>query len=323
MKNRVIVWRITQDCNMKCRFCSYSHEVNRQRDNADEAEISRLIKILIEYRKTSGDNILISWIGGEPFLWMNIIKYSKQLADNGIGVSTTTNGLLLLKDEIRKDICRYFDEIVFSIDGLAECNDDVRQFPGHFKIVSENIKAIDLLRKSTKSSLKLKVNTILMQRNIEGFENFCEYLLTLGVDELTFNQLGGYDRPEFFEANRLLTAQVEDFIAKLTNIKRKFAERGFIIHGSKRYTDRILMTTRNEKNPIDECDPAAWFWFINENGLISPCSYTSYEYKFNTKNIRATADIDQVETYFREQRVLNRSKWCDDCYCTQVYDKFQ
>jgi MoaA/NifB/PqqE/SkfB family radical SAM enzyme len=308
---------------MKCKFCSYSCDVERKRDSADDIEVNRLMSVISEYRKSSDKEILISWIGGEPFLWKNIISFSKVLFENGIEVSTTTNGLLLNDSDTITNISKYFSEIVFSIDSFKECDDDVRSCKGHFETVTRNIRMLDSVRKKMNSKLKIKVNTILMRRNVDRFEEFCGFLTELGVDEVTFNQLGGYDRPEFYDDNRLLTGQVLGLVAKLPYMKKSFAEKGLIIHGSENYNERILMTTRNEKNPISECNPGSWFWFINENGFISPCSYTSYEYMYSTKNIVCVNDVNKVEDYFREKRKINRSHWCDDCYCTQVYDKFE
>jgi MoaA/NifB/PqqE/SkfB family radical SAM enzyme len=308
---------------MRCKFCSYSNDVERKRDNADEIEVKRLMSILSEYKKSNGREMLISWIGGEPFLWKNIISFSKILFDNGIEVSTTTNGMILNDRDTLTSISKYFSEIVFSIDSFKECNDDVRCCKGHFDTVVRNIRMLNATRKEMNSKLKIKVNTILMRRNANWFEEFCSFLAELGVDEVTFNQLGGYDRPEFYDDNRLLTSQVEELVAKLPQMKKTFAEKGLLIHGSDKYNERILMTTRNEKNPISECNPGSWFWFINENGFISPCSYTSYEYMYNTKNVLCIEDVNKVEEYLREQRNNSRSHWCDDCYCTQVYDKFE
>lgn len=321
--SRVIVWRITQSCNMKCRFCSYSTQVERLRSDADEAEIERLCNVLGEYRRQTGEDILVSWIGGEPFLWKNIIPFSEKLRGYGIDVSTTTNGLLLNKKELRTGVLDNFSELVFSLDGFDEFDDAVRQHYGHFDAVSKNIKALAEMRGDRMSDMKIKVNTILMRRNIQQFEEFCEYLLWLGVDEVTFNQLGGFDRPEFFEENRLTAEQAETFCKRLPTLQRDFGERGLVIRGSKRYLDRILKSSRNEVNPIEECNPGSWFWFINENGFISPCSYTSYEYKLDTKEIKSAEDFAKAEEFFRKCRSERRSKWCGDCCCTQVYDKFE
>ncbi|MDE7360847.1 MAG: radical SAM protein [Oscillospiraceae bacterium] len=320
---RVIVWRVTQNCNMKCRFCSYSTEVERVRGSADDTEAERLCGVFGDYKRQTGTDMLVSWIGGEPFLWKNIIPFSEMLHGYGINVSTTTNGLLLDRIELQRSVVDCFSEVVFSLDGFEDCNDIVRQQYGHFEEVSRNIRTLAKLRDECGSDMKIKVNTILMRRNIDRFEEFCSYLQWLGVDEVTFNQLGGFDRPEFFEENRLTRGQVETFAERFPKVKKLFGESGLIIHGSEKYLDRILKTSRKETNPIAECDPGAWFWFINESGFISPCSYTSYEYKLDTREIRSAEDFARAETYFRQCRAERRSKWCDDCYCTQVYDKFE
>lgn len=323
-KKRVIVWRITQTCNMKCKFCSYSKEVKRQRNDADLEEVERVSDILGQYRQKTKEEMLISFIGGEPLLWKPMFNLSKKLVrEYGIEISTTTNGILLEKEEVRKDIINYFSEIVISMDGFQECNDYVRQYQGHFKTVSESIVKLAKEKKEAGSKLVIKVNTILMRRNIGQFEEFCEYLAKLGVNEITFNQLGGYDRPEFYEDNRLEAMQVAQLIERLPMIRERLSKYDFVIHGSSSYLDRIQLTTEDRKNPIIECNPCSWFWFINENGYISPCSYTSYEYKYDIKKINTPEDIKQIEQYFKELRQCKRSKWCDDCYCTQVYDKFE
>lgn len=323
MKKRVVVWRITQDCNMNCRFCSYSNEVERKRNDADVDEVRRLAEILGRHKKETGEELLISWIGGEPFLWKPMLPLSANLSEQfGIAISATTNGILLSAEYIREQIIRYFSEIVISLDGFESCDDEVRKYSGHFKQVTENIRKLKQERDAADSNLKIKVNTILMRRNIEQFQPFCKYLSELGVDELTFNQLGGYDRPEFYEDNRLRFQQVIDFLEQIPEWKKEFERNGLVIHGSYDYLQRIRMTAENQKNPIGECNPGTWFWFINENGYISPCSYTSYEYMYNTGKIQTPEDVMKVEAYFRKLRKEKRSDWCSDCYCTQVYDKF-
>ena len=322
MKNRVIVWRITQQCNLLCRFCSYSREVERKRDEADAQEILRVADVLGDYKALTGDSILVSWIGGEPFLHKDISALSAHLHSRGIGISATTNGIPL-NGQTLADINRYFSEIVFSLDGFEPHSDAVRQFDGYFRTVTEKIRLLHQMRSDSGSGLKIKVNTILMRRNIAEFEAFCEYLAEIGVDEVTFNRLGGYDRPEFFDDNRLLYEQSKALADDLPAMKQRLAAKGLIIHGSQKYMERFLSAALDQKNPIDECNPGDWFWFINENGYISPCSYTSYEYQFPIADIRSPEDIPKVEQYFRDLRSTCRSEWCDNCFCTQVYDKFE
>ncbi len=323
MKTRVIVWRITQNCNMNCLFCSYSTQIERKRDIAKDEDVLNFINILGEYKRNTNDDVLVSWIGGEPLLWKPIIMFSKKLkSEFNIKVSTTTNGLMLDSKEIQDSLLNYYDEIVISLDGFKECNDKARNYNGHFDKVTTNILTLSKNKKEINSNLIIKVNTILMKENIEYFEDFCFKLLELGVNELTFNQLGGFDRPEFYPNNRLQKEQTEIFFEKFPNIKDKLSKSGLVIHGGDAYEERIKASTDNKKIEIEECNPGSWFWFINENGFISPCSYTTYEYMFDIKNIKDVYDIEKAEEFFREKRKTSLSKWCSDCHCTQVYNKF-
>ena len=51
---------------------------------------------------------------------------------------------------------------------------------------------------------RLRANVVLMRNTIADFEALCMELAGWGIAEITFNQLGGRDRPEFFPAHRLL-----------------------------------------------------------------------------------------------------------------------
>lgn len=321
---RVIVWRITQHCNLGCRFCSYSREQERLRDTADPAQVERFGRTLSRYAAQQKQKVLISWIGGEPFLWPALLDLSRTFVrDLGLEISATTNGMPLRSAKIRERVVKDFSELVVSLDGIGAATDGPRQKPGLFDELKQSLSTLAELKHIKGKPLVLKVNTILMRHNIESFEQFCETLLNCGVQELTFNQLGGYDRPEFYPANRLLPDQVLHFAEALPGLRTAFQKKGLLIHGSDAYLHRFKCSSIDQKIPVQDCSPGSWFWFINENGLISPCSYTTYEYAVNIATLSDTPAIDAVEQRFRHMRTQARSKFCDDCHCTQLYDKFQ
>lgn len=152
-KKRVIVWRVTQSCDLKCKFCSYSRDVERQRDDADTKLIRSFSVVLGEYVKQTGDEVLVSWIGGEPFLRSDLLEHSERLHGLGIKVSATTNGVPLTEEKLRRiDGC--FSEIVFSLDSFRECDDDVRGFEGHFDMVCGRIQELDKIGAAPAADLK-------------------------------------------------------------------------------------------------------------------------------------------------------------------------
>src|SRR5438045_2705827 len=87
----------------------------------------------------------------------------------------------------------------------------VRQAPGDRAMAGE--------ARAMRSPLKLRVNVVLMRQNVAGFAKLCSELAAWGIAEITFNQLGGRDRPGFHPAHRLRLADVDVLEAQLPQIR--------------------------------------------------------------------------------------------------------
>jgi sulfatase maturation enzyme AslB (radical SAM superfamily) len=318
----VIVWRITEACNLNCQFCAYSKALQKPTHSADRSEVERFGRLLFEYKKNTGREILVSWLGGEPFLWKPILELSELFAQNGIKIATTTNGTPFTSPKIRQHVLDNYTELTFSLDGLADFNDWARMQTGLFAQLETNIKALQAEKIAQNRPLKLRVNTILMRENIAHFETLCEQLAAWGIQELTFNQLGGNDRPEFYPANRLTPEQVEDFIQNFEPLRLRAAARGLKIFGSPQYLNRFICTSKGLKIPIADCKPGAWFWFIDEQARMSPCSFTVGGYNLPLASIQTIADLEAVPARFSDLRAQNILPACMDCHSTQVFEKF-
>ena len=92
----IVVWRITQRCNLCCPFCAYDRRGSWPRRDADLETIRRFGVVLSEYQRRTGDQVLVSWIGGEPFLFPSLAELTVFFTrDLGLRVSATTNGTTL------------------------------------------------------------------------------------------------------------------------------------------------------------------------------------------------------------------------------------
>lgn len=319
----VVVWRLTGRCNSNCHFCSYSLDVGGLRENARSDDICRFGDVLSAYQKEFNKKVLISWIGGEPLLWPELESVSHHLKEKAnISLGLTTNGLLLSSKKVRELLLKYYDEVTVSLDGLKDFHDWCRGGSGQFEKICSGLKQLNCDIEQLPRPVKLKANTILMRGNIHHFEELCSLLASLGIKELTFNQLGGVGRPEFYPKNRLLPEQVERFCTELPRIRTTFASRGLTISGSAGYLERIKATTAGRKLAIEDCNPGQSFLSINEMGTISPCDGTTEEYKIDSKEIQTPSDVQLITQTFRQMRSNFKSKKCEDCHCTQVHGKF-
>jgi len=154
-KVKSIALGVTEDCNMRCRYCIYSGKIGYKRSHSkkfmDFDTAQKSIDFFFEHNKKVTDKIGISFYGGEPLLNFKLIKdcvnYSRAKntkLDRKLIFSITTNGTLL-DDEIIDFIVKEKIALAISIDGPKEIHDCNRVFKngkGSFDIVYKNIKKI-------------------------------------------------------------------------------------------------------------------------------------------------------------------------------------
>lgn len=316
MERLVVVWRVTERCNLGCRFCAYDAHLRRSRRSFAAEDARRFGGLVAEWAR--GD-VLISWLGGEPFLWPALAEVTADLRDRGLRIALTTNGHALADDAWARWSADSLDEITLSLDGEADFHDRVRDRAGS---AAEVLAGLRRLAGFARRPL-LRVNTVLMRGNADRFEALCDAVADAGADELTFNQLGGNDRPEFWPANRLRPDDVERFVARLPAIRERMAARGLRIAGDPAYLRRLRSTARDERLPVDDCRPGERFWFVEIDGRIAPCSFTADGYGVPLASLASPADLDALPARFAALRREARLAPCDDCHSTQVFAKFR
>ena len=77
MNTLIIVWRITEYCDLGCHFCAYSRRLQRPRAAASREDVLRFGALLGEYAHTYQRDVLVSWLGGEPLHWPPVFDLSR------------------------------------------------------------------------------------------------------------------------------------------------------------------------------------------------------------------------------------------------------
>ena len=316
----IILWRITERCNYACGFCAYDRRLPGARREVPAAAVERLGTLLGDYRRRSGDRVLLSWLGGEPLLWPPLFEASLELSRrHGIRVSATTNGSQLHLARVRSAVLEAFSELTVSVDGFEDFHDRVRGCPGGWQRMRSGVSALANERVAQHAVLKLRANTVLMRDNVDAFPEFCLELATWGIDEITFNALGGRDRPEFFPDHALTTEDVAKIRAYMPTLKSALATRGVRLCGTEKYLRRIEAHAAHENLPVDDCRPGEAFLFVDETGRIAPCSFTGELYGVGAAEIKELAELP---SRFRSLRAGAPASACRDCRSNHLFDKF-
>lgn len=145
---RMFIIGITEQCNLRCRYCCYSGQYAGKRNHGAKSISSVDIDSVIEFIDgIAGDKPKrIAFYGGEPMLNFNIVRYCiKQCQlkwEKLVSYSISTNGTLLKPEEIdwlvENDI-----EIAISLDGPKIFHDKNRIFSsgdGSFDHIRKSIE---------------------------------------------------------------------------------------------------------------------------------------------------------------------------------------
>lgn len=307
----VVVWRVTERCDTACAFCAYDVTLRRARREADAAEVRRLGALIGGWAR--GRRALLSFLGGEPLLWGPLGEVVEALA-GAVGLAVTTNGRALV--EGRMPFIGALDELTVSIDGPPEVHDALRGRPGGRAL----LEALARVRRVGRRPW-LRVNTVLMRQSVEHLPALVRLVAEAGADELTFNALGGRDRPEFYPGHALRREDVAHLTATIGEVQAEAASRGLVLSGSPAYLRRLRAWAEGQRLPVEDCGPGRDFWFV-EMDRLAPCSFAP-ELGVAVEGLRSWEDLDAVEGRLAARREAGRPAVCGDCPSTQQHGKWR
>jgi MoaA/NifB/PqqE/SkfB family radical SAM enzyme len=319
----IVLWRVTERCNLSCPFCAFDRELAYPRRSADIACIQSFGEILADYRRVTGRKVLVSWLGGEPLLCGPLRSVTECFhRRHGLEISTTTNGTPLADAEVRKHLAREYAELTISVDALGEIHDRLRSWPGGFAILRQSVRQLAGEIRQSGSNLRLRANVVVMRDTIGQFGALCRELAGWGIQEVTFNQLGGNDRPEFYPPNRLLPDQIDQLAEELPSLREDLKAMGLAIRGSDHYLGRLKATAYDQRMAVESCNPGERFLFIDVSGMIAPCSFTLDALGMPMQAITSSESLAGLVNHFHEEQRRRPPMACADCLSTQLFEKF-
>ncbi len=137
-----IILFVTDRCNMRCDHCMFWRRID---DPGPEMSLENFKQIA----QTAPSLRTVSITGGEPFLRNDLPDIVETFyCENGAqNVQVNTNGLLMdrMAGLVEKDLAQQYEHFLsyqVSIDGFEEHHDTLRQLPGSFKKIIDNLKKL-------------------------------------------------------------------------------------------------------------------------------------------------------------------------------------
>jgi sulfatase maturation enzyme AslB (radical SAM superfamily) len=126
----IVLWRITDRCNLACGFCAHDRRLPRKRMDANPAQVLRFAELLAQWQQQTGRPVLLSWLGGEPLLWPPLLTLDRQIRgmDSNLRLSQTSNGTRLHDPAVRAHLLEHYAELTLSVDAAGTLHDQLRGF---------------------------------------------------------------------------------------------------------------------------------------------------------------------------------------------------
>lgn len=122
---------LTEQCNLRCKYCCYSGDYQRNRTHSNHCMEGDDIEIIYDFidSMTSIRPLHIAFYGGEPLTQYNLMRYAITKAEERWGeevvFSVTTNATLLSVERIDWLMAHHV-KLEISIDGTAKFHDRYR-----------------------------------------------------------------------------------------------------------------------------------------------------------------------------------------------------
>lgn len=177
-KKPVVVWNMTQRCNLKCVHC-YARSEDISYDN--ELTHDQAIAMMDDLADFGVPVLLFS--GGEPLVHPRLVEYAQYAVSKGMRAVISTNGTLITREKakILKDIGLSY--VGISLDGLESTHDMFRGVPGSFK------RAIAAIEHCQAAGIKVGLRFTINKRNVKDIPGIFDLLEEKNIPRACFYHL--------------------------------------------------------------------------------------------------------------------------------------
>lgn len=313
---KALCLNVIHDCNLRCKYCFADEGEYKGCRKPMSAEVGkRAIDYVLE---NSGNikNIEVDLFGGEPLMVFDTIKeivdYAKEkdkLYNKNIRFTMTTNATLL-NDEIIDYIDKNMGNIILSIDGRKEVNDNVRirvDGLGCYDRILPNIKKMVDRRDPSKQYYARGTFT---RENTDFFEDVMA-LANEGFSEISIEpvvlpdshnlSIRSEDLPKIYEQYDML---YKEMLRRAENNDNpfKFYHFNIDLNGGPCVYKRIA-----------GCGAGHEYVAITPDGDIYPCHQFVGNEEFLLGNINSGIKNKNLSKDFKNAHIYNKPK-CKECW---------
>ncbi len=333
--NRVVL-NITEECNLRCKYCTYSGLYNGHRVHTNKFMDWAIAQKSIEFFLKHCDNKekqVLGFYGGEPLLNFEIIEASVRFIKNknvrNLNFSITTNGTLLNKKIINFFVENDF-QVFISLDGPKDINDIYRVFQnykGSFDIVYRNALFI---KKLYPEYYNKKVGFSVVIHPPYRCEEFYKFFTEnpLVKDNIHIFSFVNPFGTTFY--NNFTKEEINEYLPFWNKIREKFVKMMvkeeyndeikilFELFGKSVYQIHLMpkgIIKEKYLHPGGICYPGFYKTFVGTSGKIYPCEKLGYVLEIG--DIFEGINVNMVNNIINEF-ISIKEELCKECWAVRL-----
>lgn len=306
---------ISQDCNMRCRYCfasTGSYKANRTLMPLEVVQKS--IQFLV-HRSKDETNLHVTFFGGEPLMNLPGIKRTIEFgekkakeASKRISFSISTNATLLTKEVIeylhQKNV-----NIQVSIDGDEETQNLNRPYRGNLPTYRDICENVANLMHITKK--RIAARTTVTSSGIHKLVPNVQHLLSLGFHSVHIEIATGKKGKIFIRSDQQIDELKKQFrsLADIFLSKIQKSE-----HMGVHNFIRVLRSINVNSRKIHPCGAGRGYVCVGVNGDIFPC----HRFVGNNKYLMGNAISDSYDPHWEkiitDDIAMTNRETCKACW---------
>ena len=305
---------IAHDCNLACKYCFAEEGEYHGRRALMSYEVGKkALDFLIE---NSGKrvNLEVDFFGGEPLMNWDVVKrlveYGRsreEECNKKFRFTLTTNGVLL-NDEIMEFANKEMANVVLSLDGRKDVNDEMRPFrngKGSYDLVLPKFEKLAESRNQEKYYVRGTFT-----KNNKDFSNDVLHLADLGFKQISVEPVVGSDEEDYaLQAEDLpeIFAEYDKLAAEMVN--RYHTDKDFnFFHFMLDLTGGPCVAKR-----LSGCGSGTEYLAVTPWGDLYPCHQFVGEEKYLMGNVDDGITRPDIREEFKECNVYSKEK-CRNCF---------
>jgi radical SAM protein with 4Fe4S-binding SPASM domain len=214
-KKPVVVWNVTQRCNL---FCMHCYASSQNKEYPGELTTAEGLALLDDLARFQAPTVLFS--GGEPLSRPDLFELVSHASAAGLRCILSTNGTLITPEAADKIAESGFTYVGVSLDGIGPAHDKIRGKKGAFE---EALRGLRLCRdRGVRVGLRFTVH----RKNLDQLPAIFDLLESENIDRCCVYHLAYAGRGDKIRSYDLSPAETRGAVEYIFDRVQDFERRG-------------------------------------------------------------------------------------------------